>query len=84
MKLQNKFLATLFAGALLAGGVAQAQDMTFFRIGDRQRRRNLFPDRWHYCQCDFQSAGFPPLRQGRQLRRSWTGRDCAVDKRLGA
>jgi len=43
MKLQSKFLASLFAGALLVGSAAQAQDMTFFRIGTGSAGGTYFP-----------------------------------------
>jgi len=43
MKLKTKLLTALFAGALLATGVVQAQEMKFFRIGTGSAGGTYFP-----------------------------------------
>ena len=43
MKLKTKLFSALFAGALLATGVVQAQEMKFFRIGTGSAGGTYFP-----------------------------------------
>jgi len=43
MKLRTKLIASIIAGGMLASGVAQAQDMTFFRIGTGSAGGTYFP-----------------------------------------